>query len=687
MENKNLKLNLLTFDFHKKDPVFYFSEIPQGYCKKLHFSNYPQNIEEHFPGITADRDRKLYTTFETPEEGYTPLTIEQSSGNYPLLKRHYNRWLRHYFRKLKKQLVKTGFVDETQIWLPKVSASTVTAYDEFEKYSLKIQFCQVSPYPELIISFDGISKILKSNVADIIEKYGSKELNWIWHNNTLRRYSEMVETGFSNFEEARPVLNLQLAKAMELAVEIPRAGNPYPKHFEKINSFITSFLNNEQFLKKIPLHSTHLFSVAPARCSRTSAQSNLLLFGDQKTNRVPYMGLNQHGPFQPPKWKDIHLFYIVHEADTKRVQSFHEALFKGMQNYGGLRSFVKVNAFTNSGFSIKFANRSNPIPEVTEALLERKLKPDVRYIALYISPWGKYEPSASQNRIYYQMKELLLTHNITMQTIESAKINTQNFAFQYSLTNIALAMLAKLDGIPWRLSVPGKKELIIGVGAFRHIDTRTQYLGSAFSFDNNGSFNRFEHFLKHETRLLAGSIATAVRQFVSANQEIDRLIIHFYKTMSQKELQPIEDALHNLNLKIPVFVVSINKTESHDITGFDLDYQGLMPLSGSSINIGRNRFLLFNNTRYDDNVVKITDGFPFPVKLAIDCTDKSRLGDTRTIAELIEQVYQFSRLYYKSVRQQGLPVTIKYPEILAGMVPRFSHNSIPVFGLDTLWFL
>jgi hypothetical protein len=56
-------------------------------------------------------------------------------------------------------------------------------------------------------------------------------------------------------------------------------------------------------------------------------------------------------------------------------------------------------------------------------------------------------------------------------------------------------------------------------------------------------------------------------------------------------------------------------------------------------------------------------------------------------AGLIEQVYQFSRLYYKSVRQQGLPVTIKYPEILARMLPEFSGNGIPEFGLDTLWFL
>ena len=55
--------------------------------------------------------------------------------------------------------------------------------------------------------------------------------------------------------------------------------------------------------------------------------------------------------------------------------------------------------------------------------------------------------------------------------------------------------------------------------------------------------------------------------------------------------------------------------------------------------------------------------------------------------ELIDQVYQFSRMYWKSVRQQNLPVTIKYPEMVAEMLPHFDGNEIPEFGKDNLWFL
>lgn len=686
MENKSLKLNLLTFEFPKENLKLYFSKTPAEYSRKVHHTLFPRNIEDHFPGITTQPDGFLFTSFSYPEEGFVPVDIEIVPGNYPLLKLSYHKWLKYYFRKIKKLLIKSSFIDDPQVWIHLPDVST-EIYDIYEKYSLKIQFCQVSEYPELIISYDGESKILKKSVTEIIEQFGSEELNWIYHNNSLQRYASMVEYGFSQFNEARPVLNLQLAKAAGFEIVIPRASNPYPKHLGKIQEFIRKYLWLEEFKKTIPLHSNKLFQVPPALCTRTSPGSNQLVFNNRQTSQNPYAGLKDFGPFQPPQWAKIQLLYIVHNDDTEIANSLHMVLLKGLKNYPGLSTFVKVNAYTNKESGIKFSNRSHPLPEVAEALTKREFKPDVRYIAIYITPYGKYEPSPAHNRIYFQMKELLLSHNITMQAIEAEKIKTIQSAFQYSLTNIALAMLAKLGGIPWRLGVQRKKELIIGVGAFRHSDTRTQYLGSAFSFDNNGSFNRFEHFLKHETRLLAGSIANAVRQFGTVNKDIDRLIIHFYKTMSQKELQPIEDALHNLGLSIPVFIVSINKTESHDLTGFDTDYEGLMPLSGSSVNIGRNRYLLFNNSRYNNSLVKITDGYPFPVKMAINCTHQELLDDSRVIGELIEQVYQFSRLYYKSVRQQGLPVTIKYPEILASMVPRFKHESIPQFGLDNLWFL
>lgn len=107
--------------------------------------------------------------------------------------------------------------------------------------------------------------------------------------------------------------------------------------------------------------------------------------------------------------------------------------------------------------------------------------------------------------------------------------------------------------------------------------------------------------------------------------------------MSDDELQPIQKALEALDLHIPVFIISINKMESEDIVAFDESWSDKMPYSGTYINIGNRKYLLFNNTRYNNQSFRAADGWPFPIKLKIDGTDKSKLDDTTIIRDLIDQ--------------------------------------------------
>ena len=353
-----------------------------------------------------------------------------------------------------------------------------------------------------------------------------------------------------------------------------------------------------------------------------------------------------------------------------------------------MQAFSQVLIHTAPNFSIEFNNKNNPLAEIELELSNRAFDPAIGYIAVYLTPISKYDSDQQKREIYYKVKEMLLKRHITSQCIDPVKVTQQGNNFAYSLPNIAVAILAKLNGTPWQLSTPVKNELIVGVGAFKHVATDVQYIGSAFSFSNTGGFNNFDYFMKHEVAALAGSIARSIREFTSIHGNPDRLIIHFFKTMSDKELKPIMVELENLGLKIPVFIITINKTESNDIVVFDTSSPELMPVSGTFVNIGKNTYLLCNNTRYNaSDISKASDGFPFPLKLKIDCTDKSQLSETRVIRELIDQVYQFSRIYWKSVKQQNLPVTIKYPEMVAQIAPHFDGADIPDFGKDNLWFL
>jgi hypothetical protein len=144
-----------------------------------------------------------------------------------------------------------------------------------------------------------------------------------------------------------------------------------------------------------------------------------------------------------------------------------------------------------------------------------------------------------------------------------------------------------------------------------------------------------------------------------------------------------------LKLEIPVIVVNISRTESRNLVLFDktCPSNNMIPNSGAFVNIGHNQFLLCNNTRYGDTMPGARDGYPFPIKLHIRSTDEKLLEDSTLINHLVNQVYQYSRMYCSSVSQQSLPITVKYPELAAKKYQHFENNKIPDFGKENLWFL
>ena len=155
-------------------------------------------------------------------------------------------------------------------------------------------------------------------------------------------------------------------------------------------------------------------------------------------------------------------------------------------------------------------------------------------MAIYISPIAKTEENTELLNVYYKVKEILIKHDISSQVIFNQNLAREDFNLY--LPNIEIALLAKLGGVPWRLNCSTVNELIVGVGAFYSHSNKTKYVGSAFCFNNEGIFEGFDCFGADETLMLAGSIRNAVTTYVEQKKDAKRLIIHFYKKMSEQEV-------------------------------------------------------------------------------------------------------------------------------------------------------
>ncbi len=683
MEQK-LNINIIPFShpFASKEFGFYAEKKEGTY--PVHRSELPQPLwaqyEEEFQDI-----KYLYSDFvSTDDTDYKAEVDFKDSSRFA--KHFYTTNILAYFED-KADAIKKNFVGDIQLWFKdeSLSASTFTAY---EKYTLKIEFSRLTSSPALLITSDGISKVSTKSIAEIDTP--TDNFKTIIFRNRITKFDRLDEEAKQNLTEAYPLLSITLKEILKIPQNRPKRVNKYIPYYEKINKFYNQYLNNEAFRKLIPLDTKGFFNIPEKEVFRINYKSNNLKFYNG-TEIDPQKGMKM-GPYKTAQNpNNISFFFVYHKPDrAKAVAQLYSYFTKGYVKDGytvfkPLKEYIKQPFHIAKDDSIAFDSPETALKEIKQHLIDFNPKPNTQYVAIYVSPISKNERDPERIMLYYKVKEELLKHNITSQVIYNQ--NIFNDYFNYYLPNIAIALLAKIGGIPWRLDRDPSQELIVGVGAFNSITTKSRYVGSAFCFNNEGEFKGFDCFRNNEMDLLVGAIRKQILTYLITNGEnAKRLIIHYYKVFSKDELDPVQRMLGKLGLDIPVIVVTINKTESKDYVAFDTNSEALMPLSGTIIDISKTKHLLFNNTRYSENGYPPKDN-PFPVKLQLYCTEEGYFDDPAVKKEIIDQVYQFSRMYWKSVKQQNLPVTIKYPEMVAQIFPFFEADKLEDFAKNNLWFL
>lgn len=690
---QTLQLNIIPFSALSQEAEFAFYEQKLDGFLPIFKDDLSGLLDDHFTPSQLIKLEKLYTDFQPPQNGAVVLKINLTEN--PRFANQYYRYLiRQYFVGV-SDIIHQNFTSETEVWFhdPDIKNAKYNVYNQF---TLKVQHSRVSSSHELVVSYDGTTKVLKTPVSQIYN-FKTELYNWIACNGILYKWRYRPQEIINQPENCYPVVSNILKPHFDIAFDVPILKNRYPKYYEKLQSFYLKYLDNESFREIISLSEDGFYKAAEHQYHVIDPTSNDLLYTPPKTGKEPKKDFKYKGPYQLPQKPNNFKFFFIYQASEKTgavkelYRYFNTGYNDGKYTFPRMQDYIKMPFELDISKNVEFDEVKNAVSAVRNAVKNADWLPDTQYMALFVNPVPKLEKDERRNNIYYKIKETLLYENVLSQVIKSEhlwKNGKPNNYFNTFLPHIEIAILAKMGGIPWKLNRPPANELIVGVGAFYSKKHKTKFVGSAFCFNNEGIFKGFDCFRKDDTISLAGSIREAVGKFIVTNHTAKRLVIHFYKDISKKELQPIIDTLHALGLPIPVIIVTINKTESKELLGFDLnDPDFLMPMSGTILKVGSTEFLLFNNTRYTSDSRPAQKEYHFPVKISMSCTVSGMLDNMDLVEQLIDQIYQFSRMYWKSTDQQSLPVTIKYPEMVASIYPYFDHEKLPDFGKENLWFL
>lgn len=434
--------------------------------------------------------------------------------------------------------------------------------------------------------------------------------------------------------------------------------------------------------ERVRFESSGLKNVSPRELWKVNTSENKMVFGKGHTDINAISGMRDYGPYKPSAKANNNKFIFIYQ-NRDDANLLYQYFKNGLKHFPGIWSYVGIPATLDTDIKLKYTNEDTLRTEFDTFLTNQLPNNNYEdYFVIIVGPFSKQEADEEDSALYYHVKEGLLRKGIPSQFISYKSIRSGSF--HYFLPNIAVAILAKLGGVPWRLVAKPYNELIVGFN--QKVLGSKRFIGSAVFFSNEGELGVVNSYPQSDSEgQLIGHLRNSIENYIQGqNSPPNRLIIHYYKPHSEREKKSIETLLFDeLKLSIPFAIIEVNDTKASMDICFDPDYSMGMPESGTYVTVGKNEYLLFNNTRYQKNPTRSV-AEELPVKIKIHFADTGGFSHH----ELISQAYEFSRLYWKGLKQKSQPVTTIYSKLVAEFAAHFDGN-LPTNHLtqNTPWFI
>jgi len=290
-----------------------------------------------------------------------------------------------------------------------------------------------------------------------------------------------------------------------------------------------------------------------------------------------------------------------------------------------------------------------------------------------------------QQNPYLIAKALFLSNQTPTQFIACETFMMAPGSLAYTLSNLALAVYAKLGGIPWLIKSDKAiaHEVVIGLGSAAIGETRfskkERIVGITSVFRGDGGYllsnlSNAVPMAKYGEALTESLLATLQRVRSEMNWlkgDSVRIIVHAFKPMRDTEIESLKTSLKEFSAFDLQFAF-LHVKEEHPYLLFDDESEGVKgrgekaPIRGLYAEVGNNETLL--TLTGPQQLKRPTDGLPKPLLLTLH-----RDSTFTDIIYLTKQVYWFSNHSWRSFLPAAMPVTIYYSDLVAGLLGRLGR--------------
>ena len=633
----------------------------------------------------AKEDEVFFNNWEEEATGITPERTYQAefemSKNYRLAKAVLTQSIVRYFRK-RGCPVRRDFIGRAEVWIRTQQVDGVST--SYQRYTIQPRYSDQCDGWQLDIA-EGRNSVVSMTPAKDIAELPQDGYDVICNHCVvpIKRIEQRHWTTTNGL--FYPVVNPNISRIVGIKCSYKRETDKFANKLAAAQSFLDSWICTDDFKNEVGVsfpNGNQFITLPEEKVMMVDEEAKELVYGDGTNGKAPRSDFRNHGPYKRPEVPFTYFF--ITKDDDKEFRKKEDARINAKTIDKPIAEYLLQRPIWERGLSCTYTSDRTAIAEVRKHLQDSRFHTDQKYIAIIISDIRRDDTNKEKHELYYLLKELLMQYGITSQVIYRNNIGSSSF--NWFIPNIAAALVGKMGGMAWGVkSLVQGNDMIVGIGASWQRGIKKPYLGSAFCFDKEGCFRNFNSCRADDTETLQSDLKKSIWNFCEDYGKPDRLIIHYYKKkLKREESEQIENMLRQCDFDCPIYVVNVVTASNEDLIAFDTTQYDKMPMSGTYIHLRGNEYLLYNNERYATNG-KADKLYPIKLTISNGSNKDAENLEGNVVREIITQVYQFCRLYWKSVKMQNVPITIAYPELVAKYVPHFSQEELPEFGRKNLW--
>jgi hypothetical protein len=444
------------------------------------------------------------------------------------------------------------------------------------------------------------------------------------------------------------------------------AGDPYDAYLLTQELFARL---NEQYLPdtEIKIGIQETIPIAPLTLPNLSFRPD----GTQ-SHTLAQLGLQKFGPYSRAKFREktLRVLVICHSESQTYLSNLVRDLKDGMP---GIKADAEVwgqawhtmFGFKQSEFEMKYFEtyEDNTFRRVIErTLADAQAKNEPFDLVIYEAP----ETAGNLEAMLMQLG--LPTHHLLPSELQHKGVDRAQL-----LLDLALMLYAKAGGEPWLLPLQRgmEHELVIGVGSQVWAEG---VIGFSTIFSSHGDYKLGQSKWNSTAESWAGGLANFIAQQLTKLSRNDgwkgrdkvKVLFHLDQRLSGQQIQNLRDALQQdfgptYDLQIAFLLITYE--HSHQLWNTSADQsmkskasgRQFMPDMGTIYQVNADKYLL----QCSDPKRASTPAQPLLVELL-------PFSDDWGLHYMVQQVFHFAGMSWRSVHRATLPATLEYGTLVAG---------------------